>query len=542
MPGIEEHGPRIRNLQLLARNDPALPFPYVLPEVDDKPRRRGTLRIGWHQDLLTFDPTASTSAGALMVLNMVCNRLLGSRGNADLDPFTRQLEPELAASWERSPDGLTYTIHLDPRARWQDVTSLDRRPLVADDVRLAYERYAREGVHRSYFAHVEHMTAVDAHTFEVRLRRPQPDFELPLATRSLPVYPPELAEAGVLDGTTAFAGSGPMVLREAVRGSHILFERNRRYWRGDVHLDGVEVSIVPDAAQRLEGFTAGRFDYISSPVTSLTEARSLLAAAPDTQLHLVPAFSSQFGLALNLADPRFADERVRQALMLAIDREALREVLFEGLARILPSTPWPHLFDHEPSADDLGPWFHHDPGEARRLLEAAGASGLAFELLYHNYHDATNRRANELIAAQLLEGGVEMRLRPLDYLEYNARWSTNEYPEAIDGYAPSGFSADAYFHDSLVTGGGLNRWGISDPDLDRWAEQQSRALDPERRRELLRRIWDRVLERAYRIEKVGPLRFEVYQPWLRNMRCYDATGDIGLQIAGVWLEDATARA
>ena len=108
--------------------------------------------------------------------------------------------------------------------------------------------------------------------------------------------------------------------------------------------------------------------------------------------------------------------------------------------------------------------------------------------------------------------------------------------EAADGYAPAGFTADAHFRDSVATGGPLNRWGISDPRIDDWAERQSREQDPEARRELLRRIWDRLLDRAYRIEKVGALRFEVYQPWLRNLRLYDATGDLGLQIARVWLD------
>ena len=156
--------------------------------------------------------------------------------------------------------------------------------------------------------------------------------------------------------------------------------------------------IEPDPARRLEGFRSGEFGYVSNPLERLSEAQALLGELPETRLHLVPAFASQWGIALDLADARFSDERVRQALMLAIDREALAGELHEGLAKVLPSTPWIFAFDAEPEGEALGPWLRHDPAEAQRMLEAADALPLEFELRYRNYHDVTNRRANERIA------------------------------------------------------------------------------------------------------------------------------------------------
>ena len=508
----------------------------MLEEPPGEPREGGVLRIGWHQDLVSFDPTFSTSAGTLMLPNLVANRLLRFAGGAAFDPFERRLEPELARSWERSPDGLTYTFQLTHEARWQDVPPLDGRALVAEDARWAIERYAREGAHRGYLAAMARCEALDDHTLAITLRRPQADFDLPLGSRSFSIYPRELHESGALEAMSGLAGSGPLILEEATPGSRLRLRRNPAYWEGPVHLDGLDVEIEPDPVRRLDGFRAGEFDYVSNPLERMSEAHALIEERPETRMHLVPAFSSQWGIALDLADARFADERVRQALMLAIDRAALAGELHEGLAKVLPSTPWVYLFDREPEGEALGPWLRHDPQEAQRMLQAADALPLAFELRYRNYHDVTNRRANERIAEQFAALGVTMTLHELDMTAFNRSWSGNDYGTAADGYAPAGFTSDAYFHDSLVTGGALNRWGISDPQIDGWAERQSRELDPEARRELLRRIWDRVLERAYRVEKVGALRFEVYQPWLRNLRLYDATGDLGLQIARVWLD------
>jgi peptide/nickel transport system substrate-binding protein len=529
----------VTNAELLHRNDPDMPFPYVLPEPRHEPRVGGILRIAWHQDLVSLDPTFSTSAGTLMLPNLITNRLLRFTGGGGFDPFERRLEPELATSWERSPDGLTYSFQLAKGVHWQNVLPTNGRLLVAEDVCWALERYGREGVHKGYLAAMASCEALDQHTVTITLQRPQADFDIPLGSRSFSIYPRELVDTGTIENInqqSIFVGSGPFILEEVVPGSHIQLRRNPDYWEGDVYLDGLKVFIEPDAERRLDGFRAGSFDYISNPFETLSEALILHKAYPATQLHLVPVFSSQWGLALNLADDRFADERVRQALMLAIDRDALADELHEGLAKVLPSTPWVHLFDREPKDLELGPWLRHDPGEARRMLAATSVLPLNFELCYRNYHDAMNRRANERIVEQFAAIGVTLRLNELDMVDFNHRWSGNDYGDAADGYAPAGFTADAYFNDSLVTGGPLNRWGISDPEIDGWAERQSCELDVEARHELLRRIWDQMLDRAYRIEKVGALRFEIYQPWLRNLRLYDATGDLGLQIARVWLD------
>ena len=340
----------------------------MLAEPPGEPREGGVLRVGWHQDLVSFDPTFSTSAGTLMLPNLVANRLLRFAGGAAFDPFERRLEPELARSWERSPDGLTYTFQLTDEARWQDVPPLDGRPLVAGDARWAIERYAREGAHRGYLAAMARCEALDDHTLAITLRRPQADFDLPLGSRSFSIYPRELHDSGALEAMRGLAGSGPLILEEATPGSRLRLRRNPAYWEGPVHLDGLDVEIEPDPVRRLEGFRTGEFDYVSNPLERMSEAHALIEERPETRMHLVPAFSSQWGIALDLADARFADERVRQALMLAIDRESLAGELHEGLAKVLPSTPWVYLFDREPEGEALGPWLRHDPQEAQRML------------------------------------------------------------------------------------------------------------------------------------------------------------------------------
>ena len=100
---------------------------------------------------------------------------------------------------------------------------------------------------------------------------------------------------------------------------------------------------------------------------------------------------------------------------------------------------------------------------------------------------------------------------------------------------------DNYFYNHVRTDAPGNRWKISDPDIDRWADAQQVELNPEKRKELLRNIWDKDLDMMYRPPLVSPISFEVYGPAVRNLR-YDGLGangfyySLGDQIAGVWLD------
>jgi hypothetical protein len=193
--------------------DPDLPYPYQFPEPAGTPKPGGTMVVGVTFDVVTFDPTKSAAGGTITVPNMVYNRLLGFVGGPRYDPFTLELEPELASSWERTPDGATFTFHLRDDVKWQNLEPLNGRPFVAQDVKFAYDRYAAEGVHQSYWANISSTEAVDDHTFRANMGKVTADFILPLAGRYQTIAPPELVEDESID--TKPVGTGPMIMTEA---------------------------------------------------------------------------------------------------------------------------------------------------------------------------------------------------------------------------------------------------------------------------------------------------------------------------------------
>src|SRR5262249_25337380 len=132
--------------------DPNLPYPYNFPEPATQPKPGGTMNVSASWDVQVIDPTVSASGGTVTVPNMFYNPLLGIARGPDADVFNAPvLQPELAKSWERSPDGPTFTFKMTPGAKWQNLAPLNGRPFVAQDAAFAMNRYAKEGVHQSYY-------------------------------------------------------------------------------------------------------------------------------------------------------------------------------------------------------------------------------------------------------------------------------------------------------------------------------------------------------------------------------------------------------
>ena len=137
----------------LVRDD-RLPYPYNFPEPNKTPVAGGVMKVAATWNFQSIDPIDSAAGGTVTIPNMVYNRLIGFTRGPAADVFVPEIVPELAASWERSPDGLTFTFDITPGVTWQNIAPLNGRPFVAEDARFTLDRYATEGVHKSYYLNV----------------------------------------------------------------------------------------------------------------------------------------------------------------------------------------------------------------------------------------------------------------------------------------------------------------------------------------------------------------------------------------------------
>ena len=498
--------------------DPTLPYPFNFPEPNKVPQPGGVMKVAATWNFQTIDPTTSAAGGTVTVPNMVYNRLIGFTRGPKADVFQPSIEPELAASWERSPDGLTFTFQIDPRARWQNIDPLNGRKFTAEDAKFALNRYATEGVHKAYYTNVADFQAVDDETLTVTMSRATADFLNPLASNKQTIFPKELVDDGTI--TTRAIGTGPMILTGLEAGVNVLFDKNPDYWEREVLLDGFEFLIMPDHVARLAQFRVGNIDYGYGLASSLRDLAEIVDTNPDIQINLLPTTSNGITVGLNHTLEKYKDVRIRRALTMAMDRQEMLDIIFDGIGKALHVIPWPFLFDQEVTlgSPELGQWFRYAPDEAKKLLAAAGAENLEVNNSYYAYTSGLEQMS-EVYQAQLGEIGVKMTGGKVDYTEFNSQWVPGQLPDiSTSAWATSGYDGDNWFHGQVHSQSPGNRWRTNDPEIDAWAEAQQIELDPDARKELWRKIWDKDLDQMYRPTMPWGFTIEIYQPWVRGLR------------------------
>jgi peptide/nickel transport system substrate-binding protein len=311
-----------------------------------------------------------------------------------------------------------------------------------------------------------------------------------------------------------------------------------------VLLDGFEFRITPDLAARVAAFRAGQIDYAYAVASTFGDVKNLLSQDPNLQVNLLPTTASR-SLAFNVSHPKFQDVRVRRAISLGVDRQTMIQLVFEGYGKSFNVIPWTYLFDDEPTFDSgqLGKWATYDPAQAKQLLEAAGASNLTINNIYYPYTGAYEKTP-EVLIPMLRDIGVTMTGGKVDYTEFNAQWTGRKLPEfSTSGWLTTGFDADNYFYGQVHSQSTGNRSQFADPEIDGWAEAQQVESNPEKRKELWKKIWDKDLDQAYRPPFADGFTPEVLQPWLRGIRWTgNPPGDNssyynwGDQVAAAWLD------
>jgi peptide/nickel transport system substrate-binding protein len=523
--------------------EPDAAFPADFPEPNKTPKTGGAFTVATSWDVGPFDPIAAAAGGSITVPNAVYNRLLGFKIGPGVNKEKLELQTELASSWERTPDGLTYTFKLDPRAKWHNVPPLNGRPFVAADAKFAYERYKNEGVYKSYWLNVSAIEAPDPGTLLIKLSKPIVDFIFPLAGRYQTIFPRELVDNGSIK--TAIVGTGPLVFREAVTGQHVKMDKNPDYFEGPLYFDTFEFRPMPDASARLAAFRSGQVEYSYSPVVTRRDVDAVISTNPDIQVtSLRGSNASGPTPMINHQNPKWQDVRVRRALTLAIDQNAISQLLFEGLGRTLSVLPWLYVHDTLPTIESgkLGNWVRYAPDEARQLLAAAGRESMSVDAPYFEYGVSTTQTA-EIQADQFRQVGINYQPKKLDYTEFNSQLIGGTFPDALGvSYLPLGFEADTYYFNGIHSKSPGNRDHMSDPDIDAWSEAQQVELDPAKRKDLLRKIWDKYHDQAYRPPTTSGPAFHLLQPWVRGFRFGGALGtggsfyDWGELVSKAWID------
>jgi peptide/nickel transport system substrate-binding protein len=411
-----------------------------------------------------------------------------------------QLIPQIAASWDISDDGVTYTFHLREGVRFHDGTEL-----TAGDVKASLERFRDIGFRAADFATVQAIDAVDDHTVRIVIEQPEGAFLAKLANPGvlLGMMPASQAASREALRPPDLIGTGPYRIAEWVPGQHVRLVRFDDYTPNEAfeatglgghriaYFDEVRFVPVPEPGSRTAGLETGEYQYAEGvPVTSYRRVQQ----DPNIRAHIL-APRWKVNINFNHRDSIFSDVRARRAMVAALDMDDVLSVITSGVPEFQRAQP--SLFFNEQATwhSDVGDdvYNRRDPELARQLFAEAGYQGEELVM-------ATNRdfdwmyKAALAIQEQLREIDVNLRLDVYDWAAQRAK--TQEASGWDIGSDGKSMRLDPNDYNTAFLCGTASAFGYCSDEMDALVRGGAAETDIERRqdiyRDLQRLMWDDV--------------------------------------------------
>ena len=363
-----------------------------------------TLRIGLQEDPDVLDPTLARTYVGRIVFASLCDKLFEINDKLEL-------VPQLALGQETSADGKTVTLKLRPNVKFHDGEAMD-----AEAVKYSLERHLTMpgSFRKAEIASIEKIEVVDPTTVRLSLKAPFSPLIAQLADRAGMMVSPKAAKEGGDKFGLKPVCAGPFKFVERVQQDRIVLERFADYWNKDnVFLDRVVFRPITESTVRLANLKSGGLDLIERALA--TDIKEIKA---DPKLRLATQIEMGYqGITLNIGNsdngkngPFGKDPRVQQALELAIDRDALNQVVYNGEA--LPGNQW--VSPKNAYYQEKFPIPKRDVAKAKQLLKDAGvATPVVVDFMVPNGPDT--RQLAEVVQAMAADAGFDMKIRVTEF-------------------------------------------------------------------------------------------------------------------------------
>ena len=417
-----------------------------------------------------FDPglyTAGTTFDASS--RPVYNRLV------EFERGTTNIIPGLAEAWEISDDGLEYTFKLRQGVKFHTTDYFTpSRDLNADDVVFSFTRqmnkddpwYSYAGGAWEYFNAMsmpdllKSVEKVDDHTVKFTLNRPEAPMIANLGMDFASIVSLEYAEALQADGKAEQLnqqpiGTGPFKFQVYQKDAVIRFQAHPDYWEGPAAIDTLIYAITPDKSVAYQKLKAGECHVIPYPNPADLEA---MKSDPDIELLQQEGLNVGY-LAYNTQQAPFDNPKVRKAINMAINKQAILDVVFQGAGAVAKNPIPPTIWSYNDAVEDDP----YDPDAAKAMLAEAGVSDLRMNIWampVARPYNPNARRMAELIQADLATIGVAAEIVSYEWGEYLERSKATDRDGAVllgwtgDNGDPDNFLAVLLGCDAV---GGANR-------------------------------------------------------------------------------------
>src|SRR5581483_10022754 len=439
-----------------------------------------TLRIGLAEDPDALDPSTARTYVGRIVFAAFCDKLF------DIDEKLN-IVPQLALSHETSADGKEVTIKLRPGVKFHD-----GEPFDAEAAKFSLDRHLNLPVsfRKPELAALDHVEVVDPLTIKLVLKTPYSPLIAQLTDRAgMMVSPKAAKEEGDKFGLHPVC-AGPYKFVERVQQDRIVFEKFADYWNKDnIFIDRIVYLPIVDATIRLANLKSGGLDLIERVLaTDIKDVRA------DSKLKLSSALELGYlGLTLNIGNDKnkgalSQSEKVRQALDLSIDREALNQVVFNG--EFVPGNQW--ISPEHPYYQKTFPIPKRDVAKAKALIKEAGASvPVNIDLMVPK--GAENEAVAQVLQSMAAEAGFDLKIRLIEFATSFKQAQAGEFQAFLIGWSgridPDGNSY-VFLHSKAPQNDGV----YSNPEVDKGFEDARLTSDPAQRKAIYQKVTGIVLK------------------------------------------------
>jgi peptide/nickel transport system substrate-binding protein len=459
------------------------------------------LRVGTLQDIDSLNPFAGVTVAAYEMFHLNYDMLTGYAPDGSV-------RPEIADSWETSPDGLTWTFKIHPGMKWQD-----GEPVTAADVAFTYNYIIDNELtaYTSSTVNIKEAVAIDDATVEFHLTKPKAT----MLRLWIPIVPEHIwskvpgDKAATFNSEPPVIGSGPFQTIEVKKGSYVRFAANKDYWKGAPKVDEVIIQIYTNQDTMAMDLKSGGIDVaVQLPAAQFNALKGEPGITAKAAL-----FRYFVELAMNVydndnsqANPVLRDLKFRQAISWAVDKQKIVDTALSGYGEVGQSIIGPFTdYAWTPTPEET---FGYDMAKAAQLLDEAGYTdsdgdgiredkqGKPIELrLWTRSESPEQQRAGKLIAGSFGELGLKIVLS----VENDGTINDGIYAYKGDTDAPNydlfiwgwGGTADPGYQLGSFLTSQIEMWNDacwSNAEYDSLYEQQDAEMDPAKREQQVQRM------------------------------------------------------
>jgi peptide/nickel transport system substrate-binding protein len=434
----------------------------------------GTITIATQLDLLTLNSSKNVTGWHRWVYRNIYDPLITLDEN-------NEIKPALATSWERIADN-TWRFKLR-----EDIKFQNGEPFTAEAVKLWIDEGKKaDSQARGSLALITEAKVIDDHTLDMVTDGPVAYFIDTIADRMSALPPAYYKQVGAQEFGLKPVGTGPYKFVSWRRGDRIVLEPNPDYWGGAPKADGVVFWVVPDASARAAAVLNGEAT-LGTAIAPLEAPR--FEGSPTARISASEGGNRPIWGGMMMNRPIFQDRRVREAINLAVNRQAIVDRLLRGYGKPMGQLCATSMYCYDPS---IGP-MPYDPAKAKSLLQEAGLKDMSITLHAPQGPVAQANELTQIIAANLKQVGFNVSIRIDEASQFSAKLydfdnKGKDVGDLFIYFYQGGPGSETTIRSLTNSKGNWNWQYYHDAQVDTYWDQAQKSFDQEPRQEVLQKL------------------------------------------------------